>query len=344
MMEFMVPGKLFIAGEYAVTHPGVPGMVFAVDRFMQVTIAPADDYRVTSDLLGEVTLEAPTAWPTKRANTPWQLVSAAFDVTYAYMQTKAQPMPGFHLTLTSHMTEAGKKIGLGSSGATVVGVIKAVASFWQLSLTPLEIYRLAVLAMLHTPKFNHGSFGDIAAASFGGLLLYAKPTTQGFINQTDLNELLTMPWPNLLIEPLKWPATWSIQIGWTQAPADTQSQLMKQPTAALMQAFDADNTMIVSHLVHAIKTQDFTNFAKAVLADHLLISDYLRQTNRPYLTPVLQQLIADANALNLPAKVSGAGNGDNGLAFSDGLAMIAELHQQWQSHAIMPLPLNIYYY
>lgn len=344
MMEFKIPGKLFIAGEYAVTHPGMPGVVFAVDRFMQVVIEPADTYHITSDLLGEMTLTAPDTWPTDSVNTPWQLVIAAFNVTIAYAQTKAQPTPGFHLALTSHMTEAGKKIGLGSSGATVVGVIKAVANFWQLAPTPLEIYRLAVLAMLHTPKFNHGSFGDVAAASFGGLLLYAKPTTQRLIKETNLKKLLAMPWPSLLIEPLEWPKNWSIQIGWTQAPADTQIQLAKQPTEKLMQAFNADNTLIISHLVQAIKTRDFPNFTKAILADHLLISDYLKQTNRPYLTAVLTQLIADANALGLPAKVSGAGNGDNGLAFTKDLTRIDELYRNWQNHAIMPLPLNIYYY
>jgi mevalonate kinase len=36
MIELSVPGKLFIAGEYAVVEPGHPAIIVAVDQFITV--------------------------------------------------------------------------------------------------------------------------------------------------------------------------------------------------------------------------------------------------------------------------------------------------------------------
>ncbi len=38
MIELSVPGKLFIAGEYAVVEPGHPAIIVAVDQFITVTV------------------------------------------------------------------------------------------------------------------------------------------------------------------------------------------------------------------------------------------------------------------------------------------------------------------
>ncbi|MFO8068960.1 MAG: phosphomevalonate kinase, partial [Alkalibacterium sp.] len=37
------PGKLYIAGEYAVTEPGYPAVIVAVDRFITVSLSPSDN-------------------------------------------------------------------------------------------------------------------------------------------------------------------------------------------------------------------------------------------------------------------------------------------------------------
>ena len=41
MIELSVPGKLFIAGEYAVVEPGHPAIIVAVDQFITVTVEEA---------------------------------------------------------------------------------------------------------------------------------------------------------------------------------------------------------------------------------------------------------------------------------------------------------------
>ena len=38
MIEVTTPGKLFIAGEYAVVEPGHPAIIVAVDQFVTVAL------------------------------------------------------------------------------------------------------------------------------------------------------------------------------------------------------------------------------------------------------------------------------------------------------------------
>lgn len=41
MIEVTAPGKLYIAGEYAVVEPGHPAIIVAIDQFISVSIGPA---------------------------------------------------------------------------------------------------------------------------------------------------------------------------------------------------------------------------------------------------------------------------------------------------------------
>ena len=46
MIQVKAPGKLYIAGEYAVTEPGYKSVLIALDRFVTATIEEADNIKV----------------------------------------------------------------------------------------------------------------------------------------------------------------------------------------------------------------------------------------------------------------------------------------------------------
>ncbi|MDN6385888.1 MAG: phosphomevalonate kinase, partial [Alkalibacterium sp.] len=52
------PGKLYIAGEYAVVTPGHPAVIIAVDRFISVSLSPSKEYfgKIFSSSISENTL------------------------------------------------------------------------------------------------------------------------------------------------------------------------------------------------------------------------------------------------------------------------------------------------
>ena len=47
MIQVKAPGKLYIAGEYAVTEPGYKSVLIALDRFVTATIEETDQYNGT---------------------------------------------------------------------------------------------------------------------------------------------------------------------------------------------------------------------------------------------------------------------------------------------------------
>lgn len=50
MIEVTAPGKLYIAGEYAVVEPGHPAIIVAIDQFISVSIGPAKKAAASSPL------------------------------------------------------------------------------------------------------------------------------------------------------------------------------------------------------------------------------------------------------------------------------------------------------
>jgi len=138
------PGKLVLSGAYAVLE-GAPAIVTAVDRYVL-----ADDAR-GADL---VTPEVREALGAERA--PW------FDA--------------------SALREEGAKLGLGSSAAIVVASLAARALSERGLLSDAELAELVLAPALtaHARAQGGGSGVDVAAAAYGGTLVYhrAKPDVE----------------------------------------------------------------------------------------------------------------------------------------------------------------------
>ncbi|MFD0889839.1 phosphomevalonate kinase, partial [Streptosporangium algeriense] len=180
MTVFHAPGKLFIAGEYAVLQPGQPAVLMAVDRHATVTLTgTAGPVILTSDLSGGLTLRcervagrllAPEAGP----DGAFARVLAAIDVMERLADEQCRPARSFHLSVTTDlMAGDGRKLGLGSSAAVTVATCGALARFYGLRLSRMELYRLAMLASLAVAPASSG--GDVAASALGGWVLYRSP-------------------------------------------------------------------------------------------------------------------------------------------------------------------------
>ena len=126
------PGKLFIAGEYAVVEPGHGAIVAAVSRYLTVTIDEATSVgTLTSTQNPEVVVE----WTRKgelfraKGGHPYKLVEEAILVAEQYVRESGkETFSLYSLSITSELDDAkrGIKYGLGSSGAVVVATIQAV--------------------------------------------------------------------------------------------------------------------------------------------------------------------------------------------------------------------------
>ena len=349
------PGKLFIAGEYAVVEPGNGAIVAAVSRYLTVTIDEATDVgTLTStqnpDMIVEWTREGELF--SAKTDHPYGLVEEAILVAEQYVRecgilTNAL----YSLSITSELDDAkrGIKYGLGSSGAVVVATIQAVLDFYETPRTPLLIYKLSVLTNLRLSQ--RGSFGDIAASSFGGMVYYTSPDRSDLLvklqSQT-IKEICDNDWKDLLIERLPEIPDFTLLVGWTGQVAITDSLIQAtekkrkvETDTAFYKEFLKKSHAIVHGLQNAWNKQDIPALQEGIRSNRALLNEFAQVMQLEIETPALQTLCALAEQNGACAKTSGAGGGDCGICFTQNETQRQQIETQWAKAQIQVLPITI---
>jgi phosphomevalonate kinase len=169
------PGKIVVAGEYAVLADA-PALVLAVERRMRVALrAGARDWRFASrgftgssrhrleDLLTGPAL--PRSDPAALAQYALRALAAAghpLDVAPRDLDVEIDSSAGY---------EAAAKLGLGSSAAVCVALCAALLA---LIGAPTSAALAAALTAHHRAQGGRGSGLDVAAAYEGGLIRFAN--------------------------------------------------------------------------------------------------------------------------------------------------------------------------
>ena len=227
MISAQAPGKLYIAGEYAVVEPGYPAIIVALNQFVTVTIEASRDYgRIASKQYQENSLywqRQGTELVFDNRDNPFHYILSAIHLTEQYAQTLGKPLSIYHLNVNSELDSAdGKKYGLGSSAAVTVATVKALCQFYDIPMSQDRLFKLAAIA--HLDVQGNGSLGDIAASVYGGWIAYQafdRDWLASARRELSLEQLLDTQWPGLQIELLTPPEPLRLMIGWTGTPAST---------------------------------------------------------------------------------------------------------------------------
>ncbi|MFE6868575.1 phosphomevalonate kinase [Kitasatospora sp. NPDC057692] len=353
------PGKLFVAGEYAVVEPGGAAILVAVDRHLTVTAAePAGPgVLISSDLAA-----APVRWrwhggrldpvgaaDPDRARRDLAHVVAAVEAVARLLAEHGLPEPSVDLSVSSRLHENGVKLGLGSSGAATVATVAAVAAHGGLALSAEERYRLALLASAGLdPK---GSGGDLAAAAWGGWIAYRSPDRAAVLDlarRRGTAEALSAPWPGLAVRRLPPVPGLALEVGWTGTPASTAAMV-----SGLHRRGPRDTP---AHRHYAAAAEDCVRAAAEAFdrADRPALLEQIRRARRELarlddalglgvFTPALTALCDAAEAVGGAAKPSGAGGGDCGIALLDTAGAhpdIDQLRERWAAAGVRPLALR----
>lgn len=353
MIKASAPGKLFIAGEYAVVMNNHPAILVAVNQFITVSLEEAIDVgTINSTLNGGLpvpwTRQDGALYIDEREN-PFIYITQAVTVTEQYVKEQNKELAFFHLSVESELDNAkGKKYGLGSSGAVTVATIKALLQFYDIPHTPELVYKLASLA--HLSVKSNGSFGDIAASCYTGWIAYScfdREWVKEKQAETTITELLALPWPDLMIRHLNVPKHVRLLIGWTASPASTTHLVDKvnekrQDMADFFPHFLAESKTTVQSLIDAFDQNNIQAIKDGIRKNRALLRMLAAHSGISIETPLLEKLVATAESLGGAAKSSGAGGGDCGIAIIDNPDIIPTLFKLWEAEEVVPLPLEVY--
>lgn len=346
MIEIKIPGKLYLAGEYAVVEPGTPAIISAVNRFVHLKISPAQN---EGTIYSHQFQSQPTKWkrtPHGQLQLKQQItltfVLEAIRITEKYAQESGKSLNYFNLEIDSDLDSYdGKKFGLGSSAAVTVGVVKALSKFYHLELNALQLFKLAAIA--HYNVQGNGSLGDVAASSFTGLIAYYSPDRNWLINQSQrsITNLINVKWPQLHIEQLDSPQSALLVVGWTGSPASTKYLVneVKKRSHIKYNDFIKQSCKCVNDLIIAIKNDNFELIKSLINLNRKLLNELGSFSNIQLETPRLKKLVDIVIKFNGAGKMSGAGGGDCGIGFINHRSDKKLIFDQWKQHHILPLKL-----
>ncbi|MEU2717909.1 phosphomevalonate kinase [Streptomyces sp. NPDC007205] len=351
------PGKLFVAGEYAVVEPGNPAILVAVDRHVTATVSPVGTgVVISSDLAARPVrmrwqdggLGGHDATDEQRARAGLAHVVSAVETVGRLLAERGLSAPAFEVSIGSRLHDNGTKFGLGSSGAVTVATVAAVASFCGLRLSPDARFRLAMLATAGIDTKASG--GDLAASTWGGWIAYQAPDRAAVLDlarRRGIEEALRAPWPGFGVRRLPPPNGLSLEVGWTGTPASTASLVsdLNRRTwrgTASHQRFTQTTTDCVRASVSALERGDRGELLYQIRRARHALAQLDDEVGLGIFTPALTALCDAAEAVGGAAKPSGAGGGDCGIALLDAEAapQVSQLHQRWATAGVRPLPIR----
>lgn len=354
MIAQRAPGKLFIAGEYAVVQPGEPSVLVAVDRFITVELRHTEHPRgrIVSDRYGRL----PIVWTRHddgivvagQDHRPYDFVLSAIAVV-EQLVTELGRQPRFcDIDIASELDDAsGRKFGLGSSAAVTVAVVRALDRFYDLRLGEVQLFKLALLASMRVSPSLSG--GDVAASTFGGWIAYSAPNrddVRRHYRRHGVTGALDRSWPGFTVRRLSPPAGVRLLVGWTGQPASTErlvgSLRHREPDDPAYRQFLADSRACVTGLVGALDGHDTEGILAAIVRARAVLAELARIGGLTIETPALRELCETALQAGAVAKSSGAGGGDCGIVLAPVTADVSRMLRAWQQSGIRHLPLAVY--
>ena len=300
-------GKLYLAGEYAILEDYASALITSVPKKITVFVEESDKTTIF-DTINK------TSVGLFEENSNFTLVQQFIQFLTEYTNSDKT----FALTIYNELHNDDKKYGLGSSGAVLVAIARAILSFENITYSDLTIFKL--VALFNIKNNLSGSMGDVAASINDGITFYQKFNAE-FVNDMirqnkSVKEIININWDGLLIEKIHPKADLSILARWTGEAVDTKEhvKLWKQHKDNYKEEFrifvETSNHLVKTLKENLVET-DASNALNTInkLRENLL---YLESFSKiPMETNAMKNYIDSHSA----GKQSGSGSGDIVLGF-----------------------------
>ena len=305
------PGKLYLAGEYAVLSGQSKAIIIKTKVKLHVTIKKDTVFRICDadqNLLLSFDHEMKMI---ESLSQPY--LKEAIHFCYKFLKETDQVFNPFHLSISNDLNIQNlEKLGLGSSAALTIAVIDAILKYHDIYLKPIELYKAGVLTQIN--RYPYSSFGDLACSSFDHPIIYQKFDHKWLKDQMNqsLNTLIFQDWQGLIVEPFDMPKL-PILFIYTNQAANSQhlvKAIETKTSEKTYHAFIESSKTIVDQLIDHLKNSQ-SNF---ILSSIQQLNKHLKllalEASTPLFTPIMNSIEADVMSCHGAFKFSGAGGGD----------------------------------
>lgn len=352
MIEVKRPGKLYIAGEYAVTQTGHRAIVVAIDKFIKISIKKSentDKGQIKSFDNVVVNFLRDKKVYLEKYDNRFTYILSAINITELYLNTWVDSFDFYDIEIISEMEDdSGNKYGFGSSAAVTVAMVEAILKYYNADYDNAKLFKLSAIATLEINK--KGSFGDLAAVVSGGAILYRKFDVNHvchMLEKFNIVATVNANWEFLEIRKFDFPKSWKLYVGWTGKAASSLDLVEKikhqEPTAReFHRDFLVSSEYIVEQIFEAFLTEDFDLLYRFIDQNRKLFVEFGNKYSSHIETDKLKLLSNIANKYHMASKLSGAGGGDCGIAIANNNENEIKLKDSWESKDIKFLYVNIY--
>lgn len=351
MIEVKVPGKLYIAGEYAVVNPGNKAILISVDKFITLKLKKSNKKGTVKSYsnIRMIWSRQDDQIIVEQKDDRFEYIFSAMDTVEKYLLQKGFKLDFYDIEVNSDLeSKDGIKYGLGSSAAIVVAVIKSILEYYKVDYTKMELFKLSSIASI---KLNHnGSCGDIASAVFNGLIKYTSFDRENILDRLQkekLVEIVESNWQSLDIEEIKINKDYKFLIGWTKSPASSFNLVKKaknniSKNVKFYKEFLKQSNLCVDEFVKGYLKSNYEILKNSIEKNRELLKQYAENFNVSIERDSLFDLIEISKRFGLASKTSGAGGGDCGIAISYKDFDVENLETEWNKNEITKLDLSIY--
>ncbi|HEY5623152.1 MAG TPA: hypothetical protein VIV14_05280 [Gammaproteobacteria bacterium] len=309
------PGKLVVIGEYAVLE-GAPALVMAVNRYCRAEVGPSGDDRnhLRTTSADRIVLEFMPGEPSGSALVDLVLESVACEEAWRGTLD------------TSDFFYAERKLGVGSSAAALVAWSAALSGFARADAPP----DLEGLVGIHRRfQGGRGSGLDIAASLAGGLIEFR-------LGEGDRPR----------IAKTKLPDGVSFAAVYSGNPARTGALVAAYEAWRAAEPSQADAqlgplTDVANRGCAAASANDSAAFLSAMAAYGRALEMLGERIGADLVTAEHREISRHSERSGVVYKISGAGGGDLGLAFSDDPDALAAFGEAvGETYRVIPMAIS----
>lgn len=364
MVKVSAPGKVCIAGEWAVLQQDNPLIVASVnkrifaetkeskDKFFYISIKDFGLEKLKASFKdGELVFE-------KKLNKDEEqsvlFIKSAIETTLKYLDD----FEPFEITswgeeTTTRIENKTVSVGIGASAASTVAIVGSILKFHKKDIEKKaskgRIYKIAAISHYFAQGKIGSGFG-IASSTFGGIIVYKKFNPEWLVEQIErnrsLSEVVGMAWPDLYINSLYIPKGFNLLLGWTGNPSSTP-KMVKQMNKWRDKNKRKYKTMLdkigslVEKLIKIWNTEDEKKIFKLLKKNRELLQELGEETGVDIETKKLALLSDIADQNGGVGKLSGAGGGDCGIAVTFDNDSSKKIVQEWKEKGITPIDVEL---